>query len=463
MGFLVMVEVFDCWAAGKNPNDYGRLFPDWHERDLRAMIRRDRNHPSVAIWSVGNEVREQELPEAWKVNARLTEIAHGEDPTRPVTVGHDAVPTAFNGLQTAVDVFGYNYKPGGYAAVRERAPHLPLIGTETQSTVSSRGEYFFPVSDDRSQGWANFQISSYDLSAPHWACSPDVGFKSLDQHPYVAGEFVWTGFDYLGEPTPYKEDATQRLQFTDPADQAQHDAELASTGRIRVPSRSSYFGILDLAGFKKDRFYLYQARWRSELSMVHIVPHWNWPERVGEVTPVHVYTSGDEVELFLNGTSLGRKKREPSTYRFRWDDLVYQPGELRAVAFKDGKPWAEKIVRTTRPAAKLRLTADRARLHADGADLAFITAEVTDARGDVVPRAKPLLRFQVEGPADLVATDNGDATSFESFQSPSRHAYNGLALAIVRTRANAAGSIRVTVESDGLTAATVILESAVEP
>ena len=206
----------------------------------------------------------------------------------------------------AIDVFGYNYKPTEYPKLHQSAPHLPIIGSETASTISSRGEYFFPVSDDKAKGAANFQVSSYDLTAPPWAWAPDVEFKGLDDNPFVAGEFVWTGFDYLGEPTPYNDDTTNLLNFTDSAQQERAAKELAALKKIQVPSRSSYFGIVDLAGFKKDRFYLYQARWRPELPMAHLLPHWNWPERVGQVTPVHLYTSGDEAELFLNGQSLGR-------------------------------------------------------------------------------------------------------------------------------------------------------------
>ena len=325
--------------------------------------------------------------------------------------------------------------------------------------MSSRGEYFFPVSDDKSKGLANFQVSSYDLSAPRWASAPELEFAGLDDNPYVAGEFVWTGFDYLGEPTPYNADTTNLLNFTDPATQQRVAKELAELSKIKVPSRSSYFGIVDLAGFKKDRFYLYQARWRPELPMAHLLPHWNWTERVGQVTPVHLYTSGDEAELFLNGQSLGRKKRGPRDYRLRWDDVVYQPGTLKAVVYKQGKPWAEDTVQTTGAAAKLALTADRDMLRADGQDLSFVTVAITDKNGRPVPRTSNTVRFSVSGPAELVATDNGDATSLVSFQSPQRAAFNGLALAIVRTKPGQAGRIVVSATSDGLGSAKVILNS----
>ena len=310
MGILVMDEAFDAWRRGKKKNDYHLLFDDWHEKDLRAQIRRDRNHPSVILWSIGNEIGEQGNAEGHKLAAELTRIVHEEDSTRPVTAGANNLNAGYNGFQKTVDVFGYNYKPTEYGKFHQANPAIPLFGSETASTVSSRGEYFFPVSDDKSMGRADFQVSSYDLYAPRWATPPDTEFQGQDEFPFVAGEFVWTGFDYLGEPTPYGGDATNLLNFTDPAEQARMAQELKEFGKIKVPSRSSYFGIIDLCGFKKDRFYIYQARWRPDLPMAHILPHWNWPERVGQITPVHVYTSGDEAELFLNGRSLGRKKTE---------------------------------------------------------------------------------------------------------------------------------------------------------
>lgn len=333
------------------------------------------------------------------------------------------------------------------------------MGSETASTVSSRGEYFFPLPKDKSEGAANFQVGGYDLTAPWWAWPPDVEWKALDENPYVLGEFVWTGFDYLGEPTPFDSDATNLLNFADPAARERAVTELAALGKIRVPSRSSYFGIVDLAGFPKDRFYLYQARWRPELPMAHILPHWNWPERVGQVTPVHVYSSGDEAELFLNGQSLGRKKRGAFEYRFRWDDVKYAPGELKVVAYKNGKPWAEAVQRTTGAPAALRATVDRTELRADGTDLAFVKIEVVDKDGLVVPRSRPLLKFSVEGAADLVATDNGDPTDHRVSASAERNAFNGLALAIVRPRAGAGGAIKLRVESEGLAAGELTLSA----
>lgn len=460
MGLLVMDELTDVWKNGKTPNDYSRLYADWFEKDLRALIRRDRNHPSVILWSTGNEVKEQSLPEGPAMAARHTAIAHEEDPTRAVSAGHNRVAAGLSGYQKGFDVWGANYHIEAYAKFREVNPTLPVIASETSSAVSSRGEYFFPVTADKLGGRANFQVSSYDLYTPPWGVSPDDQFRALDQAPWIAGEFVWTGFDYLGEPTPYNRDATNLLNFSDPAERQKMEVELKALGKIRVPSRSSYFGIVDTAGFPKDRYYLYQARWRPALPMAHLLPHWTWPERPGQVTPVHVYTSGDEAELFLNGRSLGRKSKQPFEYRLRWDDVVYQPGELKVVAYKRGRRWATDTQRTAGPAAALRLQADRAGIGADGRDLAFVTASIVDERGVVVPRARDRIRFAVVGPGEVVATDNGDATSHESFQAKERAAYNGLALAIVRGRAGAPGRVTITAEAPGLAPATVIVETA---
>ncbi|HEV2764877.1 MAG TPA: beta-galactosidase GalB [Pyrinomonadaceae bacterium] len=459
MGFLVIDEAFDAWRRSKKKNDYHLLFDDWHEKDLRALVRRDRNHPSVIMWSTGNEIGEQGNAEGHKLSQRLTDIVRSEDPTRPVTAGANHTGSGYNGFQKTVDVFGYNYKPPEYGKFRERNPTIPLYGSETASTVSTRGEYFFPVEEDKSKGLANFHVSSYDLYAPRWATPPDAEFRGQDEFPFVFGEFVWTGFDYLGEPTPYNADVTNLLNFSDPPEQARAAEELKALGKIRVPSRSSYFGIVDLAGFKKDRFYIYQARWRPELPMAHLLPHWNWPERAGHLTPVHVYTSGDEAELFLNGRSLGRKRKGRFEYRLRWDEVRYEPGELRVVAYRGGRRWAEDVVRTTLPASKLALAPDRATIRAGGRDLSFVTLSVTDRDGRVVPRAKHRVRFELEGPGEIVAVDNGDPTSHESFQSPERHAFNGLCLVVVRSRAGRAGRIKLTARSEGLTGAQALINA----
>jgi beta-galactosidase len=407
LGILVMDESFDCWEKGKRHNDYHVLFDDWHEKDWRAELRRDRNHPSIILWSIGNEVPDQDTSAGPQIAADLTRIAHEEDPTRPTTAACDHIDSGFDGFETNMDVFGYNYKPFEYTKVHAANPGEPIFGSETASTISSRGEYFYPLHTNKSDGEYNFQMSSYDLSAPQWATIPDTEFRGQDENPFVAGEFVWTGFDYLGEPTPYDD----------------WDA----------PSRSSYFGIVDLAGFPKDRFYLYQARWRPDFPMAHIVPqNWNWPDRVGQITPVYIYTSGDEAELLLNDKSLGRRKKEPGEYRIIWNDVAYQPGELKVVAYKNGKRWADDTVQTSGPAAKLVLTANRKKISADGKDLAFITVTVEDKNGIVVPQADNPIHFTTSAPGEIVATDNGDPTDLTSFPSHDRKTFNGLALAIVR-------------------------------
>ena len=453
MGFVVMDEAFDCWKQHKKPNDYSRIFADWHEADVRAYVRRDRNHPCVIIWSIGNEIPEQARVSAFPIAEDLAAAVRREDLTRPISAACNHTEAGYNGFQHIVDVFGFNYKPFEYAKFRAANPNIPLYGSETASCISSRGEYFFPVSDDKSKGLSDFQMSSYDLYAPRWATTPDAEFAGQDQNPFVAGEFVWTGFDYLGEPTPYNSDLSNLNNYSNPADKARAEKELAEVGKIHTPSRSSYFGIIDLAGFPKDRYYLYQAHWRPDFPMAHILPHWNWPGREGEITPVHVYTSGDSAELFLNGKSLGLKKKGQFEYRLRWDDVKYQPGELKVVAYKDGKKWATDEVRTTGPAAKLTLAADRAKITADGKDLSYITVTVADKKGLMVPRSKNHIRFSLNGPGEIVAVDNGDATSFEPFQSKERNAYNGLALVIVR--ATQPGAITLKAESDGLKAASV--------
>ncbi|MGA2175662.1 MAG: beta-galactosidase GalB [Verrucomicrobiota bacterium] len=459
LGMVVMDESFDCWKSGKSRNDYHLFFDAWHEKDWRAELRRDRNHPCVILWSIGNEISEQGSEAGHKIAAELTAIAHQEDPTRPTTAACNNTRAGYNGFQNCVDVFGYNYKPTEYGKFRRANASQALFGSETASCISSRGEYFFPVSTNKNGGKADFQMSSYDLYAPPWATTPDREFRGQDENPFVAGEFVWTGFDYLGEPTPYNSDLSNLLNFTDPAEQARMKKELDEVGRIATPSRSSYFGIVDLAGFKKDRFYLYQARWRPELPMAHILPHWNWPGRVGQVTPVHVYTSGDEAELFLNGKSLGRKARGPLEYRLHWDEVVYEPGKLKVVAYKAGHKWATETVKTAGAPAKLLLRADRKKIRADGWDLSYVTVTVADKQGRQAPRARNHVKFELEGPGEIVATDNGDATSFEPFQAPERNAFNGLALVIVRAKAGQPGALRLKATSDGLKEATVKITS----
>ena len=455
MGILVVDEVFDSWQRKKTPLDFHLIFDDWHEQDLRSMIRRDRNHPSIIMWSIGNEVGEQYTDkEGAELARRLHGIARDEDPSRPTTLSMNYAKPHMP-LPAEVDIISLNYQgegirqdpefegtdrirtPPQYPGFHQAFPDKVILTSESASAFSSRGVYFFPVHpadssivrDGRGGDSKLQQVSSYELYAVDFGSSADKVFASLDRHPYVAGEFVWTGFDYLGEPTPY------------------------------YGARSSYTGILDLAGFKKDRFWLYQSRWRPSLKMAHILPHWTWPERVGQVTPVHVFTSGDEAELFVNGKSQGRKKKAPFTYRLRWDEVKYEPGEVRVVSYKAGKEWARASVRTAGEAAALQASADRATIDGDGRDLSFVTVRIADKAGIDVPRSMQRVRFTVEGPGELVATDNGDPTSFEPFPSPERAAFNGLVLGIVRAKPGASGPITVRVTADGLAPASVTLQA----
>ena len=455
MGFLVVDEAFDMWERKKTPLDAHLIFPDWHEQDLRALVRRDRNSPSVIMWSIGNEVGEQYTGEAGAELARkLGRIVHEEDYTRPTTTAMNYAKPDMP-LPGAVDLISLNYQgegirdtpefegtdrirtPPQYPAFRDKYPDKVILSSETASAFSSRGVYLFPVSpevsapvrDGRGGDSTLRHVTAYELHAVDFGSSAEKVFASLERHPYVAGEFVWTGWDYLGEPTPY------------------------------YSSRSSYCGIIDLAGFKKDRFYLYQSHWRPEHPMAHLLPHWTWPERVGQVTPVHVFTSGDEAELFLNGRSLGRQAKGKFEYRLRWDDVVYEPGTLEVIAYKNGQRWASDTVRTAGEAAALQAEADRAVIRADGDDLSFISVAVVDADGVVAPRASHRVTFEVSGPGEIVATDNGDPTNFQPFPSPVRDAFSGWCLAIVRAKPGTPGEMRVTARADGLRPATVIVRA----
>jgi beta-galactosidase len=459
MGFLVEDEAFDAWRAGKKRNDYNKIFNAWHEEDLKLLVRRDRNHPSVIMWSTGNEVPDQNNP---ALSESLRTIVKSEDNTRPVTSGCDHDYSGTDGFQKTLDVFGINYRLKRYDAFFELPDNknLPFHSSESASTVSSRGEYFFPVVegdlDNNLPGKGIFQISSYDLAYPGWASTADQQWTMLDKYPAVFGEFVWTGFDYLGEPTPYYGDLTG---LTPDSRRYKEIRELlARQGVTEVPSRSSYFGILDLAGFKKDRFYLYQSRWRPDMPMVHILPHWNWPERKGLVTPVHVYTSGDEAELFLNGKSLGKKKKGESEYRLRWDDVVYQPGEIKVIAYKKGQKWAEDVMKTTGKAYQLSMSADRQTVDADGKDLIYVTVKIEDKDKLQVPRSNNFIDFTLTGPGKIVATDNGDATSHDPFQAKSKKAYNGLCLVIIAAEKGATGTLLLKGESKGLKGSSVSID-----
>jgi beta-galactosidase len=450
LGFLVLDEAFDVWNEAKVDNDYHLLFSDWHEADLRSLIRRDFNHPSVIAWSIGNEIPEQRSDAGTATGQVLYNIVHEEDQARPVTSALNSGQPG-DGLANLLDVESLNYQGEGrgnswsstFPAFHSTYPNKLIWTSESSSVVSTRGTYFFPVvgnmsqivSDEPAHGGNStlLQVSAYELYAPYWATSPDKVFYQQDEHDYVAGEFVWTGWDYLGEPTPYD------------------DYEAA---------RSSYFGIIDLAGFKKDRFYLYQSRWQPDLPFAHILPHWSWSsDRVNQVTPVHVFTSADEAELFVNGKSAGRLVKEPLTYRFRWDNVTYSPGDLHVVTYKNGSVWAQDSKKTVGDAAALNITADRTSISADGYDLSFVTVAVTDKAGDIVPQASDSITFSVSGPGEIISTDNGDPADLTPFPSLTRNAFSGLALAIVRTRAGEQGKITVSAAADGLSNAQLTLQA----
>ena len=455
MGFLVLDELTDTWTVPKKEHGYAELFDEWVEKDLVAMVRRDRNHPSVIAWSIGNECGEQGIAEKWDIPRRLTDICHREDPTRPTTAGNDNPWASSQPYAETIDIYGFNYKPHLYADFRDTHPGKPFYGSETASCISTRGYYRFPVEQEKGKGWTMeppFQVSSYDLYAPGWASKPDYEWEYEDVVPECAGEFVWTGYDYLGEPTPFNMDPSVLTNFHTEEEREAFKKMVAGWGQaiadVPLPSRSSYFGIIDLAGFPKDRYWIYQARWRPELPMVHILPHWTWPGREGQVTPVHVYTSGDEAELFVNGESMGRKARDG--YRIVWDDVVYQPGALKVVAYKNGIRWAEAEVKTAGKADKTALEVDFA-----GEDLTFVTASVLDRDDIVAPDADNLLSFKVKGPGVLVATDAGDPTSHTPFHSPDINAFHGLCSAIVRRTGD--GEITVSVSAKGLSSSKITL------
>ncbi len=451
MGFLVINELFDGWKIPKTPKDYSLHFDAWHERDVHAFVRRDRNHPCIIAWSSGNEIMEQLEPDGVKIALRLRELFRAEDPTRSVIGGLNKPESIANGFHAGFDVVGFNYRPWRYAAARAALPEKPMVVTESASTVSSRGVYIFPVGETLQSGLVPFQVSSYDLYFPRWAHTPDHEWQKLEENPTFAGEFVWTGFDYLGEPTPYNQSDSTLLNYDTPEARALAAEELKRLGG-QLPARSSYFGIVDLCGFPKDRFYLYQSRWRPDLPMAHLLPHWTWPGRENEITPVHVYTSGDEAELFLNGQSLGRKQKKKFEYRLRWDDVKYTPGELKVIAYKNGQPWAEATQRTAGPAQKLQLTAERPTLRATPDDLAYFAVRITDAADTLAPHAQNKIHFSVNGPGEIVAVCNGDAASLEPFQARAISAFNGLAQVIVRAQPGARGPLTLIAESEGLAA-----------
>lgn len=440
MGMMLMVEPFDDWGfRPKSPNGYGSVFNEWAERDITNMVENYRNNPSVVMWSIGNEVPSQWGPDGLKELTMLQDLVHSLDPTRPVTCGMDQIRAVLdNGFAAALDIPGFNYKPQLYDKAYEKLPQKLILGSETASTVSSRGKYYFPVEfkDHNVVMHPDNHSNSYDNESCSWSNTPDLDFAMDDDRDWVLGQFVWTGFDYLGEPSPYDTDAW--------------------------PSHSSYFGIIDLALLPKDRYYLYRSKWNDKEATLHVLPHWTWPGREGKVTPVYVYTSYPSAELFVNGKSQGRRTKDASSvvdrYRLRWNDVVYEPGEIRVVAYDaDGNVADEKTVRTAGKAKALRIKANRPELAADGDDLVYFTVEAVDAKGNPVPDADNMVKFEVTGAGAFEATANGDPTCLLPFQNPEMKLFSGAATAIARS-AKSPGTLTIKATAKGLKPATTTVE-----
>lgn len=423
MGMMVMAESFDGWKEPKVRNGYGKLWDEWWQKDITNLILNHRNHPSIIMWSVGNEIPEQWKPEGVERYKHLTALCHRLDPSRQVTCGMDQPDgTMWAGFAQVADVPGYNYRVHKYEEMMKRLPQGFLLGSETASTVSSRGEYFFPDTVAPNKEHANGQCSGYDVEHCWWSNLPDDDWKMQDDYNWVTGEFVWTGFDYLGEPTPYDK---------------------------YWPSRSSYFGIVDLAGLPKDRFYLYRSHWNKNEHTIHLLPHWTWKGREGQVTPVYCYTDYPSAELFVNGKSQGRitknKDSRLDRYRLRWQNVKYEKGEIKVVVYDEqGNKAGEKTVKTAGKPAKLQLTADRSTIAADGNDLAFITVSLTDKNGTLCPDADNQLEFKVTGAATFNSVCNGDATSLEVFTEPTMKLFHGQLVVVVQASA-APGKATLTV------------------
>ena len=450
MGFMMMVEPFDEWDIAKCENGYHRYFNEWAERDMINMLHQFRNNPCVVMWSIGNEVPTQCSPVGYKVASFLQDICHREDPTRPVTCGMDQVSCVLkNGFAAMIDVPGFNYRAHRYLEAYELLPQNIVLGSETSSTVSSRGVYKFPVEKRGDAKYDDHQSSGYDLEHCSWSNVPDEDFALADDYDWTIGQFVWTGFDYLGEPSPYDTDAW--------------------------PSHSSLFGIIDLGSLPKDRYYLYRSLWNKNVNTLHVLPHWTWPGREGENTPVFVYTNYPTAELFVNGKSYGKQHKltaEESKaiqgkdalalqrrYRLMWMDVPYEPGEVKVVAYDvSGKIAEEKVVRTAGKPHHLEVVADRSQLTADGKDLAYITVRVVDKDGNLCPSDSRLVNFTVKGAGHYRAAANGDATSLDLFHLPKMPAFSGQLTAIVQT-AEQAGEIVFEAKAKGVKSGKLTLYS----
>ena len=435
MGMMVMAESFDMWIYPKCKNGYALNFKEWADKDIENLVLNHRNHPSIVMWSIGNEIPEQWSEEGRRLSEHLQNLCHKFDPTRPVTQGMDRAEEALkSGFAQVMDVPGFNYRVHKYDKNIRQLPKGFLLGSETASTVSSRGVYKFPVEASSSKTYADGQCSSYDVEYCPWSNLPDDDWCMQDDRDYTIGEFVWTGYDYLGEPSPYDE---------------------------YWPSRSSYFGICDLAGLPKDRYWLYRSHWRTDDATLHVLPHWTFPERVGETTPVYCYTSWPSAELFVNGKSQGRIVKNPGTrldrYRLRWNNVKYEPGEIKVVAYDyDGTPRGEKIVRTAGAPARIVLKADRNRISSKGEDLSFVTVSVVDKNGTPCPTATNKMKFEVSGAGKYRAACNGDATSLVAFNSTEMPLFSGELVVVVEGLKR--GTAMLSVSADGLPTAKLPIE-----
>lgn len=437
MGFMMMIEPFDEWDIAKCANGYHRFFDEWAEKDMVNMIRNYRNNASVVMWSIGNEVPTQCSPEGYKVASFLQDICHREDPTRPVTCGMDQVTCVLNnGFAAMLDVPGFNYRVHRYEEAYNRLPQNLVLGTETSSTVSSRGVYKFPVEKKANAVYDDHQSSSYDFEYCDWSNLPDDDLALADDHDWTMGQFVWTGFDYLGEPSPYDTDAW--------------------------PNHSSMFGIIDLASIPKDRYYLYRSIWNKNDNTLHILPHWNWEGREGQKTPVFVYTNYPSAELFINGKSYGKQTKNDSSvqsrYRLMWMDAIYEPGEVKVVAYDAlGKAVEEKTIHTAGKPHHIELIPDRTQLSADGKDLAYINVRVVDKDGNLCPNDQRLIKFSVTGDGKYRASANGDPTSLDLFHLPQMPLFNGQLTSIVQA-GEEAGELVFEAQAKGLTSAKITIK-----
>ena len=435
MGMMVMAESFDMWIYPKCKNGYALNFKDWADKDIENLVLNHRNHPSIVMWSIGNEIPEQWSEEGRNISKHLQDLCHKFDPTRPVTQGMDRAEDALkSGFAQVMDVSGFNYRVHKYDNNIKQLPKGFLLGSETASTVSSRGVYKFPVEASDSKTYTDGQCSSYDVEYCPWSNLPDDDWRMQDDRDYTIGEFVWTGYDYLGEPSPYDE---------------------------YWPSRSSYFGICDLAGLPKDRYYLYRSHWRKDDATLHVLPHWTFPGREGETTPVYCYTSWPSAELFVNGKSQGRILKNPNTrldrYRLRWNNVKYEPGEIKVVAYDyDGTAKGEKIIRTAGAPARIVLKADRNSISSKGEDLSFVTVSVVDKNGTPCPTATNNMKFNVSGAGKFRAACNGDATSLVAFNSTEMPLFSGELVVVVEGLRH--GTAMLSVSADGLPTATLPIE-----